>query len=233
MTQAESVMIDLLRASLTGSPFENRNPAVDWNAVRECAELQTVAGLIAKQVPLEAGTQWQEIARQHLAYFSLENGIGGAVLMGGQPYGGDNAQSGEFGHMCVEPGGLECSCGKNGCMEAYCSPLRIEKTFGVSLEEFFRGAEMHDPEYEALLYDMLRHLALSINNVHMVLDCDVILGGLLSEYLQPWMPILKEYIIAGNPFTDDADFVKLSTLRHHITPLGAALYFVQKFVNSV
>ena len=169
----------------------------------------------------------------HLAYFSLENGIGGAVLMGGQPYGGDNAQSGEFGHMCVEPGGLECSCGKNGCMEAYCSPLRIEKTFGVSLEEFFRGAEMHDPEYEALLYDMLRHLALSINNVHMVLDCDVILGGLLSEYLQPWMPILKEYIIAGNPFTDDADFVKLSTLRHHITPLGAALYFVQKFVNSV
>lgn len=71
MTQAESVMIDLLRASLTGSPFENRNPAVDWNAVRECAELQTVAGLIAKQVPLEAGTQWQEIARQHLAYFSL------------------------------------------------------------------------------------------------------------------------------------------------------------------
>ena len=31
--------------------------------------------------------------RQNLAYFSLENGIGGAVLMDGKPYGGDSARS--------------------------------------------------------------------------------------------------------------------------------------------
>ncbi len=80
---------------------------------------------------------------------------------------------------------------------------------------------------------MLRHLAIAINNVHMILDCDVILGGLLSEYLQPYLPILRDYVLAGNPFTGNADFVQLSTLRHHITPLGAALYFVRAFVSSV
>ncbi len=170
---------------------------------------------------------------ENLAYFSLEYGIGGAVLMAGQPYAGNNAQSGEFGHMCLEPGGLPCSCGKNGCMEAYCSPRRIEDTLGIPLEEFFAGVEEHNPEYEAILFDMLRHMAIAINNVHMVLDCDVILGGLLSEYLQPWLPVLKRYVVAGNPFRESADFVQLSTLRHHIAPLGASLYFIQEFVNSI
>ena len=172
-------------------------------------------------------------ASSNLAYFSLEYGIGGAVVIDGHPYAGDNAQSGEFGHLCIEPGGLRCNCGKSGCLEAYCSPKRIEDTFGVSLEDFFRGVEQHNSDYEALLYDMLRHLAIAVNSVHMILDCDVILGGLFSEYLQPYLPVLRDYVAAGNPFTENADFVKLSTLRHHITPLGAALYFVRDFVSSV
>ena len=169
----------------------------------------------------------------NLAYFSLEYGIGGAVVIGGHPYAGDNAQSGEFGHLCIEPGGLLCNCGKHGCLEAYVNPKRIEDKFGVTLEEFFHGVELHNPGYEALLYDMLRHLAIAVNSVHMILDCDVILGGLFSEYLQPYLPILREYVQAGNPFTENAEFVKLSTLRHHITPLGAALYYVRDFVSNI
>ena len=103
----------------------------------------------------------------------------------------------------------------------------------MTLEEFFRGAEAHIPEYEALLYDMLRHLAVAVNSIRMTLDCDVILGGFFSEYLQPWLPVLKSYVRAGNPFFDGAEFVHLSTLRRHITPLGAALHFVREFVASV
>ena len=171
--------------------------------------------------------------RQNLAYLSLEDGVGGAVLMAGQPYEGDHARSGEFGHICVEPGGRLCSCGKHGCLEAYCSARRVEESFGVDVETFFRGAEAHDPAYENLLYDMLRHLATAINAIRMTLDCDVVLGGFFSEYLQPWLPVLRQYVQAGNPFAGSADFVQLSLLRRHITPLGAALHFVREFVDSV
>ena len=171
--------------------------------------------------------------RQNLAYLSLEDGVGGAVLMAGQPYEGDHARSGEFGHICVEPGGRLCSCGKHGCLEAYCSARRVEESFGVDVETFFRGAEAHDPAYEPLLYDMLRHLATAINAIRMTLDCDVVLGGFFSEYLQPWLPVLRQYVLAGNPFAGSADFVQLSLLRRHITPLGAALHFVREFVDSV
>ena len=171
---------------------------------------------------------------QHdMAYLSLEYGVGGAVLIDGKLHRGARGHSGEFGHICVEPGGLQCNCGKQGCLEAYCSPLRIEKELGVSPEDFFRGVEAHIPQYEELLYDMLRHLAVAVNDIHLTLDCDVILGGFFTEYLQPFLPILKRYVLAGTPFEESADFVQLSSLRRHITPLGAALFFIREFVSSV
>ena len=169
----------------------------------------------------------------NMAYLSLENGVGGAVLVGGSPYGGDHSRSGEFGHICVEPGGLRCSCGKLGCLEPYCSPLRIEKNLGVSTEEFFQGVAAHVPEYEALLYDMLRHLAVAVSDIRMTLDCDVVLGGFFSEYLAPYLPELRRYVLAGSPFEENADFVQLSMLRRHITPLGAALHFIREFVEEI
>lgn len=172
-------------------------------------------------------------ARGNMAYISLEDGVGGAVLMNGKPYTGDRGQSGEFGHICVESGGLRCNCGRHGCLEAYCSARRIESSFGVSVEEFFQGAAEHVPEYEALLYDMLRHLAIAVNNIYMVLNCDVVIGGFLSEYLQPYLPVLRRYVLSASPFAKNADFVRLSALRHHITPLGAALYHVRAFVDSI
>ena len=169
----------------------------------------------------------------NMAYLSLENGVGGAVLIGGSPYTGEHSRSGEFGHICVEPGGLRCACGKLGCLEPYCSPQRIVNSFGVTPDEFFQGVAEHKPEYEALLYDMLRHLAVAINSIRMSLDCDVVLGGFLSEYLVPYLPILRRYVLAGNPFEDNADFVQFRTLRRHITPLGAALFYIREFVESV
>lgn len=171
--------------------------------------------------------------RGSMAYLSLENGVGGAVLMDGQLCPGDNARCGEFGHICVEPGGLPCSCGKSGCLEAYCSARRIEERFGVPLEDFFLGVEEHRPEYEALLYDMLRHLAMAIHGIRMMFDCDVVLGGFLSEYLQPWMEVLRDYVRALDAFSPGADYVQLSRLRRHITPLGAALYFLRDFLAGV
>ncbi len=170
---------------------------------------------------------------QSMAYLFLENGVGGAVLIDGKPYSGDGGSSGEFGHICVEPGGLRCTCGRNGCLESYCSPRRIRETFGISAEEFFRGVEERNAAYEALLYDMLRHLAIAINSIRMVLDCNVVLGGFFSEFLQPYLPILHGYVRAGSPFDEDASFVQLSALRRHVAPLGAALPFVREFVDSV
>ena len=85
-----------------------------------------------------------------IAYLSLENGVGGAVLLAGAPYDGLNGRSGEFGHLCVEPGGLPCKCGKRGCLEAYCSTARISDDLGITLEDFFDGLAAYNPTNESL-----------------------------------------------------------------------------------
>lgn len=171
---------------------------------------------------------------RNMVYLSLENGVGGAIQFSGAPYLGDNRRSGEFGHMCVEPGGLPCTCGAQGCLEAYCSTRRIFNTFNVSLDEFFSALEKHTPgakEYEALWDNMLRHLAIGINNIHMILDCDVVLDGVLSEFLSPYLPRLREYVAGINYIAPDASYLHLSTLRHHTVPLGVALHFIVDFLE--
>ena len=46
-----------------------------------------------------------------MAYLSLENGVGGCIMINALPFDGDNRRSAEFGHICIEPGGRRCSCG--------------------------------------------------------------------------------------------------------------------------
>ena len=169
----------------------------------------------------------------NLAYLSLEIGVGGSIHLGGNLYEGDNFRSGEFGHMCLERNGLLCQCGKKGCMEAYCSARRFSDDLGLSLDEFFQELQAGNSDYAALWQDMLYHLAEGINNINMILDCDVVLGGFLTQYLEPWMPQLRQYVMEGNPFAENSDFVCLSILKNHSVPLGAALFFIDQFINSI
>ncbi|MGH3459629.1 ROK family glucokinase [Aeromicrobium sp.] len=52
---------------------------------------------------------------------TLGTGIGGGILIDGQPYRGRYGVAGEFGHMQVVPDGLPCECGNQGCWEQYAS----------------------------------------------------------------------------------------------------------------
>ncbi len=180
------------------------------------------------------GAEWfAREGKENIAYLSIEEGIGGAVFTNGTPYFGDNHRSGEFGHICVEPGGLRCSCGRQGCLEAYCSSRRISTDLGVTLEEFFEGIQNRDINFYMQWESYLHHLALGINNIRMVLDCDVVLGGFMTEYLADSMPRLREYLAALNPFERSADYVHLSRQRKHAIPMGATLYFITKFLEEL
>ena len=153
--------------------------------------------------------------------------------MNGAPWLGENRRGGEFGQMCVEPCGLRCTCGKQGCLEAYCSARRISDDLGITLDEFFAGLERKVPEYVCLWHDVLRHLAIGISNIRMALDCNIVLGGLLTEYLPPYMDTLKSYVEALDSFSADADYVHLSALPGNTVSLGAALHFIDQFLKTL
>ena len=172
-------------------------------------------------------------AQSCMAYLSLENGVGGAVLLNGAPYEGVNRRSGEFGHMCVEPGGLTCKCGKIGCLETYCSTARLSDDLGITLEDFFESLELQNPTYRALWQDVLRHLAVGINNIRMALDCDVVLGGILTQYMEPYLPELKRLAASLNTFENNAEYVRLCRYPKRASMLGVALHFIKEFMESI
>lgn len=53
-----------------------------------------------------------------LVYVTGEVGIGAGVLTGGALLRGAGGFAGEIGHLELDPGGPECSCGRRGCLEA-------------------------------------------------------------------------------------------------------------------
>lgn len=170
--------------------------------------------------------------QKNMAYFLLENGVGGAVVINGQSYLGDNVCSGEFGHICVEPNGLECSCGKRGCLEPYCTARRFSDDIGISLEEFFEGIKKGNKLFISMWEDMLKHLAIGIHNTRIVLDCDVVLGGFMAQYIEPYLYDLKQYVMECNFFDKDADYIRLCNFGNKSVCMGMALHFVQEFMNE-
>ncbi len=174
-----------------------------------------------------------EERKRGFAYILLENGVGGTFFINGRSYAGINHRSGEFGHMCVEPGGAECNCGKRGCLEAYCSAMRFTANINKTIEEFFDTLHSGDPVAAALWDDVLRHLAIGITNIKMVFDCDVILGGFVSEYLEEYLPVIRKYVAEGNPFGDNGDFVKLGRFPRKAGMMGIAWHFANEYIDNI
>ncbi|SDS87721.1 glucokinase [Paraoerskovia marina] len=60
-----------------------------------------------------------------LVYLTVSTGIGGGSVVDGRLMRGSAGNGGEHGHITVRPGGRACSCGRYGCLEAYCSGTSI------------------------------------------------------------------------------------------------------------
>jgi predicted NBD/HSP70 family sugar kinase len=57
------------------------------------------------------------IGAQHVLFISGEVGVGGGLIVDGQPLTGARGFAGEVGHMPVNPDGRTCRCGSVGCWE--------------------------------------------------------------------------------------------------------------------
>jgi len=69
------------------------------------------------------GEKLQGVARdlKHYFYVFVGEGVGGGLVLNGEPYRGDSGNAGEFGHLVVDPNGPPCYCGNRGCLGQYLS----------------------------------------------------------------------------------------------------------------
>lgn len=176
---------------------------------------------------------WGKTRDETMAYLSLGRGVGGAILSSKGAYLGQHGRSGEFGHMCIHPGGAACSCGRRGCMEAYCSTARLSDDLGVTLEEFFARLDGGDPECTRFWETYLDDLTVSIRNIRMALDCPIVLGGKLSPFLAQRMDELDRRLRADSPDYVGASYLSICRYHDRANSMGAALHFIEDFIRQV
>lgn len=62
---------------------------------------------------------------KNLFYIGIGTGVGAGLIIDGKVWHGANGYAGEFGHMTIDPDGIECACGNVGCLETVCSAPNI------------------------------------------------------------------------------------------------------------
>lgn len=166
-------------------------------------------------------------------YIMLGEGVGGAYINASAIRNGVHNRGGEFGHMVIHPGGKQCLCGKKGCFEAYVSEKFLSSELNTSLEDFFAQAEKGKPDYVDMLEEYIDNLALGINNIYTMMDCDIVLGGTVAPYIKRYEDRIKECLVNDYSFDTDADYLKISDDGGGKSGLGAALSFVARFIDGV
>jgi N-acetylglucosamine repressor len=166
-------------------------------------------------------------------YLSIGTHLGGAIIINNQIYMGKEGYSGTVEHMTIDPQGSSCYCGEKGCMETLCSIsalLEEEET----LEFFFQQLRSEIPSYVERWHSFLDNLAISINNIHLVINREFIIGGHISPYLNELdIQLLHEKVNERTAFPSNEPFIHISRSLENGVPKGAAILFVQSFLNSI
>lgn len=175
---------------------------------------------------------WAE-EMERFFYLSLSNTVGGAIFNRHELIQGKNFRCGEAGHMTVAADGEYCYCGKRGCLDVYCSAGRLADAADGKLDRFF--ALLAQGEKEAVqIWDVYTtYLAMAVNNIHMILDCDVVLGGYVGSYADAYMQDIWKKVSERNTFAEKEIYIKACHYKVGAAALGAALQVIEAFIGQI
>ncbi len=172
----------------------------------------------------------QSESMERFFYLSLSNTVGGAVYSSHGLEQGKNFRCGEVGHMTIVPDGESCYCGKRGCLDAYCCAKCLTEG---KLEDFFERLEKGEQEAVQLWDRYTTYLAIAVNNIHMVLDCDIVLGGYVGSSMGEHIQDIRDKVAERNTFAEGSSFVKTCCHKTGAAALGASLKIVELFIEQV
>lgn len=165
-------------------------------------------------------------------YLSLNDSVGGGLVVYGNLHQGDSLQAGEVGHMILVPGGKQCYCGKKGCADPYLSPLSlIDQEENVS--EFFETLRAGDEQAVEKWDQYLEYLAIFVTNLRMALDINIIIGGEVGKNIEPYMEGLRSKMQQYDLFARTIDYVEPCVEKHSICAIGAAKLALKQFEMMV
>ncbi|MBM7688396.1 glucokinase [Enterococcus ureilyticus] len=202
------------------------------------------------------GERWKGAGENNpdVVFITLGTGVGGGIIAEGNLLHGVNGCAGEIGHVTVDPGGFECTCGKRGCLETVSSATGVvrvarhmsEEYAGdsqlkqaiddgqdVSSKDVFDYAQAEDAFALMVVDRVCYFLGLAVGNVSNTLNpSSVVIGGGVSaagEFLRSRVQnYFEEFTF---PEVRNSTQVKLAQLGNEAGVIGAAslaLQFMEK-----
>lgn len=147
---------------------------------------------------------------------TLGTGVGGGVVINNSIYTGFNYAGAELGHTVIVMDGRDCTCGRNGCLEAYASATGLITTTKQYMEKdkssvmwelcggdlsrvsgrtAFDAMRKGDVSGKAVVDEYIRCLACGITNIINTFQPDMLsIGGGISHEGDTLMKPLKEIV---------------------------------------
>lgn len=161
-------------------------------------------------------------------YISLNESVGGALMINGKLHYGNSWQAGEIGHMLLVPHGKPCYCGKHGCADPYLSPNALLKE-GQSLTDFFERVEVGNTDACAVWDEYLEYLAILVTNLRMLCNIDIMIGGAVGTRIEPYMKDLQKKAAKYDLFARDVDYIYPCSRKTNAFAAGAAMLAVDRY----
>ena len=125
-------------------------------------------------------------------FICIGTGIGGAAFLNGEMLVPKRFSAFEFGHMVINKGGRQCSCGKKGCFETYASirAFRNKVAEVLDIDNDFSGQylreqllDFNNEKIEEVVDQFIEDLSIGICNLIDMFEPEiVVLGGSFSYY---------------------------------------------------
>ncbi|MDE3104087.1 MAG: ROK family transcriptional regulator [Acidobacteriota bacterium] len=177
---------------------------------------------------------------RHAVLITIAEGVGAAILVGGQLVSGAHGMAGEFGHIAIDRNGPPCGCGRRGCWEVFASSRAALQEYArlsgrpvpTAIAELLELVRNGDSHARAALVRQARYLGMGLHNITATLAPEVILltGGLTAMWdtLVPYIAEeLAKHTLAGEPPvlrpTSDLEMARLK---------GAAALVLQRHTGA-
>lgn len=164
----------------------------------------TVAGLAESVAGVSAGSQAS-------VFITLGTGVGGGIIIDGKIYAGMRSMGAELGHTLLVLEGEHCTCGRDGCWEAYASAtalIRQAKRAGeqhpdsalhgreeLTARDVFEAADGGDAAAQAVIDRWCVYVAAGLTDLVNSLAPEMILiGGGVSRQGERILAPIREYV---------------------------------------
>lgn len=152
---------------------------------------------------------------ENFVAITLGTGVGSGIIVNGKIVNGCNDAAGEMGHSVIVVDGEPCTCGRNGCWEAYSSATALVRQTKAAMREnkaslmwevvdgdiekvngrtAFDGMRKGDTAAKQVVDAYIRCLAAGVTNVINIFQPDVLcIGGGIGCEGEPLLAPLRAY----------------------------------------